>query len=149
MDENKTMSLSWGLFTWKWYRIDKHIRDIGRYIKRIVFVIKHGYPPFARWETFNWFIDSMRDILINYRYNRVGTGWILGENYNPDNKIDDTENEYAYNHLIDRMLLLLDSMDETDKIYEDKPYDEVRRSMDEAKAEFFELFSQYFYTFWD
>lgn len=146
MNENKTMSLSWGLFTWKWYRIDKHIRDIGRYIKRIIFVIKHGYPPFARWETFNWFIDSMRDILINYRYNRVGTGWVLEDL--PDGK-NSAKNEKCYDDLIDRMLLLLDSMDETDKIYKDKPYDEVRRSMDEAKAEFFELFSQYFYTFWD
>lgn len=150
MDENKTMSLSWGLFQNRWYRIDLFARDCFRYIKRIGFVIKHGYPPFARWDTFNWFISSMREILTYYRYNRSGTPWLLDiKKHWPTNKEDDAKNEKYYDDLIDRMLLLLDSMDETDRIYEDKPYIEIKRLINEAKDEFFEMFSTYFYTFWD
>lgn len=36
-------------------------------------------------------------------------------------------------------------MDEADKIYEDKSYNEIRRLTNEAKNEFFKIF----YIFWD
>ena len=137
-----TNKLSWGLFMFhgkSWWR---NLKDIPIFIKRIFFTLKHGYSPVAQFETFEWFIAVMREILINYRDNRMGT---------PDIIDSGTENENieAYNAILDRMIDLLDKMDESNPIYNNMSWEKRYEEMADAKNEFFKLFSEYFYTLWD
>ena len=94
----------------------------------------------------------MREILTNYRYNRVGTSGVI--EYRDDDSWSD-ENEEAYNKIIDEMIELLDKMKEryylSENIEDLKKidYTEMYNKQNEAKDRFFELFSKYFYTFWD
>ena len=102
--------LSFGLFMFhgkSWWR---NLKDIPIFIKRIFFVLKHGYSPVAQWETFQWFIDVMREILTNYRHFRSGTPDIIDSGTK-------NENIEAYNAILDRMIDLLDKMDESNPIY--------------------------------
>lgn len=148
----KTNKLSCGLFMFdgtSWWR---NLRDIPIFVERIFFVLKHGYSPVAQWDTFEWFIDVMREILTNYRYNRVGTSGVV--EYRDDDSWSD-ENEEAYNKILDEMIELLDKMEEryylSENIEDLKKidYTEMYNKQNEAKDRFFELFSKYFYTFWD
>ena len=145
MDINK---LSWGLFMFHgkdWWR---NLKDIPIFIKRIFFTLKHGYSPVAQWETFSWFIAVMREILINYRNNRMGTPVVIPD-YNIDDLISENKNVNVYNSLLDEMITLLDQMDENNSVYNDVSLEEMHSAMDTAKNKFFELFSKYFYTLWD
>ena len=115
MDTNK---LSCGLFMFRgksWWR---NLKDIPIFIKRIFFTLKHGYSPVARWETFCWFIAVMREILINYRNNRMGTPVVIPD-YNIDDLISENKNVNVYNSLLDEMITLLDQMDENTSAYND------------------------------
>ena len=70
-------NLTFGLFEYPkrfWYY---NLKDIPIFIKRIFFTLKHGYSPVAQWETFGWFITVMREILVNYRDNRMGTPFVI------------------------------------------------------------------------
>ena len=134
--------LSFGLFMFRgkmWWR---NLKDIPIFIKRIFFVLKHGYSPVAQWETFQWFIDVMREILTNYRHFRSGT---------PDIIDSGTENENikAYNAILDRMIDLLDKMDESNPIYNNMSWKDADKKKEDAKNEFFKLFSEQFYGLWD
>ena len=60
-----------------WY---KNIANIPLYFKLMYHLIKHGYDEYATWETFNWFIDTMKSILISYRKNHYGVP-IVVDNY--------------------------------------------------------------------
>ena len=145
MDINK---LSWGLFMFHgkdWWR---NLKDIPIFIKRIFFTLKHGYSPVAQWETFSWFIAVMREILVNYRDNRMGTPVVI-PGYDVDDLISENKNVNVYNSLLDEMITLLDQMDENNSAYNDVSLEEMHSAMDSAKNKFFELFSKYFYTLWD
>ena len=137
-----TNKLSWRLFMFhgkSWWR---NLKDIPIFIKRISFVLKHGYSPVAQWETFQWFIDVMLEILTNYRHFRSGT---------PDIIDSGTENENieAYNAILDRMIDLLDKMDESNPIYNNMSWKDADKKKEDAKNEFFKLFSEQFYGLWD
>ena len=145
MDTNK---LSWGLFMFHgkdWWR---NLKDIPIFIKRIFFTLKHGYSPVAQWETFGWFIAVMREILINYRDNRMGTPVVIPD-YNIDDLIRENKNIEIYNNILNEMIELLDKMDECNSTYNSVSLEEMHSAMDTAKNKFFELFSKYFYTLWD
>ena len=145
MDINK---LSWGLFMFHgkdWWR---NLKDIPIFIKRIFFTLKHGYSPVAQWETFSWFISVMREILINYRDNRMGTPVVIPD-YNIDDLISENKNIEIYNNILNEMIELLDKMDENNSTYNDVSLEKMHSAMDTAKNKFFELFSKYFYTLWD
>ena len=145
MDTNK---LSWGLFMFHgkdWWR---NLKDIPIFIKRIFFTLKHGYSPVAQWETFEWFISVMREILINYRDNRTGTPVVIPD-YNIDDLISENKNIEIYNNILNEMIELLDKMDECNSTYNGVSLEEMHSAMDSAKNKFFELFSKYFYTLWD
>ena len=140
--------LSFGLFMFhgkSWWR---NLKDIPIFIKRIFFTLKHGYSPVAQWETFGWFITVMREILINYRDNRMGTPVVI-PGYDVDDLISENKNVNVYNSLLDGMITLLDKMDENNSAYNDVSLEEMHSAMDSAKNKFFELFSKYFYTLWD
>ena len=140
--------LSFGLFMFhskSWYR---NLKDIPIFIKRISFTLKHGYSPVAQWDTFEWFIAVMREILINYRDNRTGTPVVIPD-YHTDDLISENKNIEIYNNILDEMIKLLDQMDENNSTYNGVSLEERHSAMDNAKNKFFELFSKYFYTLWD
>ena len=140
--------LSFGLFMFhgkSWWR---NLKDIPIFIKRIFFTLKHGYSPVAQWETFGWFITVMREILINYRDNRMGTPVVIPD-YHTDDLISENKNIEIYNNILNEMIELLDKMDENNLAYNDASLEEMHSAMDTAKNKFFELFSKYFYTLWD
>lgn len=145
MDTNK---LSWGLFMFRgksWWR---NLKNIPIFIKRIFFTLKHGYSPVAQWETFEWFIAVIREILINYRDNRTGTPVVIPDCHT-DDLISENKNIEIYNNILNEMIELLDQMDENNSTYNSVSLEEMHSAMDSAKNKFFELFSKYFYTLWD
>ena len=140
--------LSFGLFVFhgkSWWR---NLKNIPIFIKRIFFTLKHGYSPVAQWETFEWFIAVMREILINYRDNRTGTPVVIPD-YHTDDLISENKNIEIYNNILNEMIELLDKMDECNSTYNGVSLEEMHSAMDSAKNKFFELFSKYFYTLWD
>lgn len=142
MDANK---LSWGLFMLRGKNWWRNLKDIPIFIQRIFFTLKHGYSPAAQWETFEWFIAVMREILINYRNNRMGTPVVIPD-YNIDDLISENKNIEIYNNILNEMIELLDKMDECNYL----TYNNASlEAMNAAKDRFFELFSKYFYTLWD
>lgn len=140
-----TNKLSCGLFMFhgkNWWR---NLKDIPIFFQRIFFTLKHGYSPVAQWETFEWFIAVMREILINYRDNRTGTPVVIPD-YNIDDLISENKNIEIYNNILNEMIELLDKMDECNYL----TYNNASlEAMNVAKDKFFELFSKYFYTLWD
>ena len=140
MDANK---LSCGLFVFRGKNWWRNLKDIPIFIKRIFFTLKHGYSPVAQFETFEWFMDVMKEILTNYRYNRMGSPVVI------DNSFDVVVNEEEYNAILDRMIVLLDLMDEHNQLYNDMDWKEADKKKEDAKNEFFKLFSEQFYGLWD
>ncbi len=145
MNANK---LSWGLFMFRGKNWWRNLKEIPIFIKRIFFTLKHGYSPVAQFETFEWFIAVMREILINYRDNRMGTPVVIPD-YNIDDLISENKNIEIYNNILNEMIELLDKMDECNSTYNGVSLEEMHSAMDSAKNKFFELFSKYFYTLWD
>lgn len=134
--------LSCGLFMFRsknWWR---NLKDIPIFIKRIFFTLKHGYSPVAQFETFEWFIAVMREVLQYYRYKRVGTPIVT-------TYVDTNKNSEAYNKILDEMIQLLDEMDERNPKYFAMSSQKAQEQCTVAKDKFFELFSKYFYTLWD
>lgn len=133
-----THNLSAGLFGyrgWYWY---KNIGDFWILIKRVFFALKHGYAPQALWETDGWFIGVMREILTNYKDNRIFTGFFFNEGLNEEEDIAKTDKE------LEQMIRLLDKMDMGYCDNKD-PFKESER----AKNKFFILLSKYFFYLWE
>ena len=143
-----TNKLSCGLFMLRGKNWWRNLKDIPIFIQRIFFTLKHGYSPAAQWETFEWFIAVMREILINYRNNRMGTPVVIPD-YNIDDLISENKNIEIYNNILNEMIELLDKMDECNSTYNGVSLEEMHSAMNAAKDKFFELFSKYFYTLWD
>ena len=148
----KTNNLSWGLFNFRGHYFWRNIKDIPIFIKRIFFTLKHGYSPQAQWETSDWFIDTMHEIFTWHRYHRMGTGYILDEPPEIDNDEQFKRNIKAYNDGLDKMIELLDRMDERNEIYdnlEPDDWEKIYKMREAACEEFFKLFKKYFYYLWD
>ena len=123
--------LSFGLFMFhgkSWWR---NLKNIPIFIKRIFFTLKHGYSPVAQWETFEWFIAVMREILINYRDNRTGTPVVIPD-YHTDDLISENKNIEIYNNILNEMIELLDKMDECNSTYNGVSLEEMNSAMDSA-----------------
>lgn len=147
MDANK---LSCGLFVFRGKNWWRNLKDIPIFIKRIFFTLKHGYSPVAQFETFEWFMDVMKEILTNYRYNRMGSPVVIDNFFDvKEENSNDVVNEEAYNAILDRMIVLLDLMDEHNQLYDDMDWKEADKKKEDAKNEFFKLFSEQFYGLWD
>lgn len=147
MDANK---LSCGLFVFRGKNWWRNLKDIPIFIKRIFFTLKHGYSPVAQFETFEWFMDVMKEILTNYRYNRMGSPVVIDNFFDvKEENSNDVVNEEAYNAILDRMIVLLDLMDEHNQLYNDMDWKEADKKKEDAKNEFFKLFSEQFYGLWD
>ena len=147
MDANK---LSCGLFMFRGKNWWRNLRDIPIFFQRIFFTLKHGYSPVAQFETFEWFIDVMKEVLINYRYNRMGSPVVIDNFFDvKEENPNDVVNEEAYNAILDRMIVLLDLMDENNQLYNDMDWKDADKKKEDAKNEFFKLFSEQFYGLWD
>ena len=147
MNANK---LSCGLFVFRGKNWWRNLKDIPIFIKRIFFTLKHGYSPVAQFETFEWFMDVMKEILTNYRYNRMGSPVVIDNFFDvKEENPNDVVNEEAYNAILDRMIVLLDLMDEHNQLYNDMDWKEADKKKEDAKNEFFKLFSEQFYGLWD
>lgn len=88
----------------------------------------------------------MREILINYRHNRLGSPCVVEFN---DYETWSEENEKAYDTILDKMIDLLDKMDENNEIYDNMDWKTEYETQTNAKNEFFKLFSEYFFSLWD
>ena len=147
MDANK---LSCGLFVFRGKNWWRNLKDIPIFIKRIFFTLKHGYSPVAQFETFEWFMNVMKEILTNYRYNRMGSPVVIDNFFDvKEENSNDVVNEEEYNAILDRMIVLLDLMDEHNQLYNDMDLKEADKKKEDAKNEFFKLFSEQFYGLWD
>lgn len=128
-------NISAGLFGYRgryWFR---NIKDLWILIKRVFFVLRHGYSPQALWEMDAWFIDVMKELLTWQRDNRMSVGYFEKETVNED------ENKEKTDELLNHMLGLLEKADP----FQTGEFEEAEK----AKNEFLELFSKYFYKFWD
>lgn len=90
----------------------------------------------------------MREVLTNYRNNRMGTPVVI-PGYDINDLVSENKNVEVYNNILDEMIELLDKMDESNSAYNDVSLEKMHSAMDTAKDRFFELFSKYFYTLWD
>lgn len=136
-----------------WY---KNIKEIPLYFRLIHHLVKHGYDEYASWETFSWFISIMKSILIKYREGHQSIPIVI-DNYpwiikTEEDKAKEHENEAKWESIVNRMIELLDDMDEYSPKYDNYKFEDLKRKnaeMEAAKNEFFELFSKYFYDLWD
>lgn len=137
-------------FHWRgkyWY---KNIKEIPLYFKLMHHLIKHGYDEYATWETFDWFIDTMKEILTSYRKSHIGypiSSFVT--------EYDEEKVAKEYDAGLDKMIVLLDDMDENNLKYKAEKYKDIdgivnkHNEMYAAKDEFFKIFSEYFYNLWD
>jgi len=127
-----------------WY---KNIAKIPLYFRLMRYLIKHGYDEYATWETFDWFISTMKPILQSFRDNHDGYPVVSYQD-----KDLQSASEVAYDADLDKMISLLDDMDESNPKYESKEYSGSTlqfKEMEKAKDEFFALFAKHFYSLWD
>lgn len=139
MSEQKRTSPFYGLFQGN---LLFKIRDIKKIPSRLHYFFKYGFTQTARWSFDSYFIEMMKVILVEFRDKSYGYP-ILHADW------PDQENERAWKEILNRMLELLEYMDETNEIYEGMKFVEQRAMMDNAKEEFFDLFCENFYYFWD
>ena len=149
----RTNNLTCGLFIYKSFW--RNLKDVPIYFKRLNFLLRHGYSPMAQWETYDWFICVMREIMQNYRDNREGNMLFFepGDETITRGLALAKQNDKFYDHMVE----LLNQMDEFS--YADIDYEDTEKFLQQekenenkanaAKNEFFELFSKYFYGFWD
>lgn len=137
-----------------WY---KNIRNIPRYFRQMHHLIKYGYDEYATWETYYWFMQTMKSILVNYRKNHSSIPIVIDNYpyvvYTEEDKAMQKYNKKKWDSIVNRMIELLDDMDENNPKYETEEYEYNWKKQDKeinvAKDEFFKLFSEYFFTLWD
>lgn len=112
-------------------------------LKRLHFVIQHGYYPAAYYETYEYMISIWKEIFTWYRDNRCGSGIILEPIETNDINWQE-RNEKAYTEFYNKMLAELEIMG-IDLL--DCPNEEANK--DAATDRFFEMFRKIFYDLWD
>lgn len=127
-----------------WY---KNLKYIPLYFKLIHHLVKYGYDEYATWETFDWFTNTMRSVLATYRRTHHGYPCVS------ESQDEQTRSEKKFDEDLDKMVRLLDDMDENNpKYYEGEYMGDTHKQYNEmnaAKNEFFKLFAEYFYALWD
>jgi len=126
--KNSINKLTHNLFTYRGKHWCKNIGDVFILIKRIFFVIKHGFYPQALWETDYWFYDVMYEILNNYAKKPHEVDDIVGQLFDKD---------------IKTMLQLLEDIERLEVL------DEDRDVIEKKEQKFFSLFKKHFHELWD
>lgn len=134
-----------------WY---KNIKNIPLYFRLIHELVRYGYDERALWDTFSWFTTTMKSILERYREGHQGYPVII-EGYSSEDPENEEKNLEVWEGIIDRMVELLELMDEECPKYDSEEYENIdglrkkNTEMNEAKNEFFNLFSTHFWDLWD
>lgn len=127
----------------KWTFWDKITMPFWRRCQRF----KRGYAWSDVWNMFDWFIDTVKPMLMHLRDHGCGVPFEF------------VDNEEGWASVLNQMIQCLDLMDEDNaetyvkNNYGDLAFREsmvlIDRVMNENKDKFFELFSKYFYNLWD
>ena len=137
--EKPITRISFGLFLGSFWT---KLKDIPIFLKRVVYTLRHGYPPQATWEIYEWHRRVMLETLSKFRKNLNGYP-VFDENASPEEQYD------RWGAIIDEMCEYLDAMaeDNYDLSIENLEKSDLART--EAKDKFFELFSKYYFHLWD
>lgn len=137
--EKPITRISFGLFLGSFWM---KIKDIPIFLKRVVYTLRHGYPPQATWEIYEWHRRVMLETLSEFRKNLNGYP-VFDENASSEEQYD------KWGAIIDEMCEYLDAMaeDNYDLSIENLEKSDLART--EAKDKFFALFSKYYFHLWD
>lgn len=112
---------------------------------------KRGYSYGDVWNMFDWFMRTVKPMLIHLRDHGIGVPLDL--------YLDGEDNERkAWEDILTEMTSCLELMDEdaakkylgvSDSDYSVESYKKARDLMEENKDRFFELFSKYYFDLWD
>lgn len=129
---------SYGLFNC--HGIKENVKDTWRYLKRVVYLLRHGYSPIANWDFQAYFCALAKEILGR------ADEWIGYPLMHPD--LSEEENKARWESDCARMVNLLEEMENDDwgGGWAAKEWYERREVI---KEEFFKLFSFYFYSLWE
>lgn len=130
MKRQPVSHLTWGLFM-SW-RPSIFFKDLCIWFGRLIFLLRHGYCPQARWEMFEWHREVMKELLTYFRNHHCGVPFLIDEE-------EDGKNEETWNNIIDQMSLALSEMGDCSDY----------RAREHAKKRFFRLFSEYYFYLWD
>ena len=116
----------------------KNFKNILQFISDIYFLLKNGYDRAALWDIDIWFVDTMRDILTKFKNNTTGI----------PSEFEDNPGQWQ--ETLSRMIVLLDNMDMHDVSDSNVlSFCTHTKEKEQAKNQFFELFSKHFYELWD
>lgn len=137
--EKPITRISFGLFLGSFWM---KIKDIPIFLKRVIYTLRHGYPPQATWEIYEWHRRVMLETLSEFRKNLNGYP-VFDENASSEEQYD------KWGAIIDEMCEYLDAMaeDNYDLSIENLEKSDLART--EAKDKFFALFSKYYFHLWD
>lgn len=123
---------------YRWpYRLWYFPRGFWRFLKELRYFLKYGYPREAVYENYQFFIDTQRQIFTEYLENHFG----YPGRY-------EAETNEGWEAIVRHMIELLNAMDEQQ--YDGSlPYYEENKKIEQAKNEFFELYSKWFFDLWD
>lgn len=131
----------------KWFCYSKHywyknIFAIPKFIKELFVVIKRGYPYQAVYNNCDWFIDIEKHIIEDLILNHSGYPNEFCK-YNTEEDPDAGSKEWE--NILQHMCELLKIMEKNRIAIS---IDQCQK-INNAKNEFFELFSKYFFNLWD
>ena len=137
--EKPITRISFGLFLGSFWT---KLKDIPIFLKRVVYTLRHGYPPQATWEIYEWHRRVMLETLSEFRKNLNGYP-VFDENASPEEQYD------RWGAIIDEMCEYLDAMAEDNYDLSIENFEKSDLARKEAKDKFFELFSKYYFHLWD
>lgn len=133
--------ISFGLFLGSFWM---KLKDVPIFLKRVVYTLRHGYPPQATWEIYEWHRRVMLETLSEFRKN------LNGYPASYDDEDSSPEEQYAkWGAIIDEMCNYLDAMSEDSYDYSIENFKKNDLARTEAKDKFFALFSKYYFHLWD
>lgn len=133
--------ISFGLFLGSFWM---KLKDVPIFLKRVVYTLRHGYPPQATWEIYEWHRCVMLETLSEFRKN------LNGYPASYDDEDSSPEEQYAkWGAIIDEMCNYLDAMSEDSYDYSIENFKKNDLARTEAKDKFFALFSKYYFHLWD
>lgn len=133
--------ISFGLFLGSFWM---KLKDVPIFLKRVIYTLRHGYPPQATWEIYEWHRRVMFETLSEFRKN------LNGYPASYDDEDSSPEEQYdKWGAIIDEMCNYLDAMGEDSYDYSIENFKKNDLARIEAKDKFFALFSKYYFDLWD